>query len=326
MDPSFFFYIEDGRLCGVLVSHIDDFLHAGNDVFEAKILVPLVERFIAGRVEQKCFNYVGFGVRQEESCVVLSLGDYVSQFQPSLLKVPGPVERALDVKEQTEFRQLVGRLNWVAQGTRPDCFFEVINLSMKLKQATVGDLNLAKKAFRKLLVSGNSSIKYPALVGDMVFVVYTDAALGNLSDGVSSASGSLVFLADGYGNACPLSWRANKIRRVVRSTLGAETLALLEGVEEALYLRQLFREVFPGRKFPIDVYIDNKSAIEAVQSTKLVGDRRLRLDVGSLKQTLERDVRRIVWVPGDQQLANCLTKRGACSDSLLQVFQEGRFM
>ena len=82
----------------------------------------------------------------------------------------------------------------------------------------------------------------------------------------------------------------------------------------------------PGRSQPIDAFVDHKGLVEAVASTKLVADRRLRLDIGALKQMLESDVRNILWVPGEKQLANCLTKKGAGSGALLGCFQEGRLM
>ena len=43
----------------------------------------------------------------------------------------------------------------------------------------------------------------------------------------------------------PISWRANKIKRVVHSTLAAESLALAEGLEEAVFLKALLSEVIP---------------------------------------------------------------------------------
>ena len=324
VDPSLFIYVNQGELCGVLISHIDDFLHAGGRNFEECIMKPLAKRFIVGRVEQEEFTYVGFEVSQGPTSISISMNSYVEKHLGPCLKLKGgEVSRSLSDSEQTEYRGIVGRLNWVAQGTRPDMFFDVIDLGMKLKQATVRDLNQAKKAFIKLQ-ERDSVVKYPALQGELRLLVFTDAALGNLSDNVSSTSGVLVFLGDESNRVCPLSWRSNKIRRVANSSLAAETLALHEGVKEGVYIQKLLREMMPGVSFPIDAFVDHKGLVESVASTKLVSDRRLRLDIGALKQMLETEVRNIVWIPGEQQLADCLTKRGAHSGPLLGSFQEGR--
>ena len=75
---------------------------------------------------------------------------------------------------------------------------------------------------------------------------------------------------------------------------------------------------------PIVGYVDNKSLVEAIYSTKLVSDKRLRIDLGAIKEMLKRDVNQVKWLPGSSQLANCLTKRGASGEQLLTVFRTGR--
>ena len=66
--------------------------------------------------------------------------------------------------------------------------------------------------------------------------------------------------------------------------------------------------------------------MDALKSTHLVEDRRLRIDIGMLKQNLEYEVRQVTWIPGDQQLANCMTKKGARGDSLLAILHSGRMV
>ena len=85
----------------------------------------------------------------------------------------------------------------------------------------------------------------------------------------------------GENKACgPIAWHAYKVKRVVRSTIAAGGLSLLEGVEEAIYLRGVFEELLgigPG-SVPIEAYVDNKSVVDAEQ----VEHKRLRLDVAAL--------------------------------------------
>ena len=49
-------------------------------------------------------------------------------------------------QEQSEYRQLIGQINWAVQGTRPDTDFELIDLSTKLKQ---GNLSRAIKVVNR---------------------------------------------------------------------------------------------------------------------------------------------------------------------------------
>ena len=80
----------------------------------------------------------------------------------------------------------------------------------------------------------------------------------------------------------------------------------------------------PHKTIPIIAYVDNKSVIEAVHPTKLVDDKRLRVDIAATSESLTRtEVSEIKWCPGNIDLANCMTKRGAAGYNLLNVLKDG---
>ena len=65
--------------------------------------------------------------------------------------------------------------------------------------------------------------------------------------------------------------------------------------------------------------------MENLQSTKSVSEKRLRVDIASIKTMLERgELSSVDWVQSKGQLANCLTKRGASIAELVQVLQTGK--
>ena len=103
---------------------------------------------------------------------------------------------------------------------------------------------------------------------------------------------------DSDGKCCPLSWKANKTKRVVRSTISAEALSLQEELNCSYYYRKIVADItgVPPRTIPIVAYIDNKSVTEALYSTKLVDDKRLRVDIAAIRECLEKkDVSEIKW-------------------------------
>ena len=116
-------------------------------------------------------------------------------------------------------------------------------------------------------------------------------------------------------------------RRVVRSTIAAEALSLQEGLECSFYYRKMIEDILSisHKTIPIIAYVDNKSLIEALYSTKLVEDKRLRVDIAAISESLARnEVSEIKWCPGKIHLANSMTKRGAAGYSLLDVLKKGR--
>lgn len=319
---------KEGYLEGFMVCHIDDFLHAGKSCFDVEVMARLRSRFVAGKLEEGRFTYVGFEIIQTQRGITLDQSEYVREIEVAVVPTGRAVDktRELNKKEKTSLRACVGRLNWAVQGTRPDMAFDMIDLSTKFKKGRIEDLMLAVKSLRRLQ-EGNSFVIFPAMkLEEASLIIFTDAAHANLNDGLSSTAARVVFLVDKSGRCSTLAWHANKIKRVVRSTIAAEALSLEEGIEEAIFLRHMIWNLIsmPTESLPIIAIVDNKSVVEAVHSTKMVDDKRLRLNIGAIKQALvEKEVSRLVWCPGNLQLANVMTKRGTTGYQLMEILQSG---
>ena len=124
----------------------------------------------------------------------------------------------------------------------------------------------------------------------------------------------------------PINWQSKCIRRIVRSSLAAETLALSDALDDAIYLRKLFSEIMFNDNYdiPIEIIIDNKSLYDALFSKKNVIEKCLRIDIAFIKENLEKKIiTKIHHVVTREQLANVLTKKGASQKKKLKVFQSG---
>ena len=181
-----------------------------------------------------------------------------------------------------------------------------------------------------MLKRSKTDLVYPRLGSFNLFQlkVFSDASWGNLSDKVLSAKGNLVFLSVGE-NVCPLSWISNKVRRKVSSTLSAETLALNDTLDDAVYLKHLISEIYHDNvresKIPILAYIDNKSLDEILRSTKQVQEKRFRIDIAEVQRMLEsKEINEISWISSKDNLADGLTKRGIDTSVLLQCISTGK--
>ena len=329
LDPSLFFKTSSDGLSGLMVSHIDDFLHAGDNAFDIGITKKLCQRFLAGRNQAGEFKYVGYQITQGIYGIILDQNCYVESVEPVLMAAERELKKSscLDRTEAKQYRSLVGSLNWIVQGTRPDLAFQLVDLSTKFKSGTVEDLIKV----RKLLIKAKDSkaeIMFPDLgsVHHWRIIIYTDASLNNLCEGISSCVGYIVFLVGQYNRSCPLTWKSGKARRVVTSTIGAEAMALLAGLDEALYLKTILLQVLSlqAKSLPIIAYIDHQGLWESLRSTKLVEDRRLRVEIAGIKQSLQREeVKDVRLCSSAEQLADCLTKKGVDGRKLLSVLQRG---
>ena len=153
LDPALFYRINNkGNLMGLLACHVDDFLHAGTEEFEKHVMKTLYTRFLIGRVEVTDFKYIGFHVIQNSHSIMLDQAEYIDNIENGIIN-PSRARCKTDSltdKEQTLLRQLVGRLNWSVQGSRPDLLFDMIELSTKLKHGLVGDLMKAIKCIERI--------------------------------------------------------------------------------------------------------------------------------------------------------------------------------
>ena len=59
------------------------------------------------------------------------------------------------------------------------------------------------------------------------------------------------------------------------------------------------------------LFLDNKSLVQSVYSTTLVSEKRLRVDLAAIQQTVERREATLKWISSKEQIADCLTK--ACA-------------
>lgn len=328
VDPSLFYKVNNGEVIGAIITHIDDFMHCGSTLFDSIVIKPLLQRFIAGKQESNSFRYIGFGIIQNDKEITMDQGKYITDLEGIRIDPGRAKERnsPLTLEEQRQFRSLVGQCNWAAQGTRPDLAYEVVELSSKFEKALVSDLIRANKNVIKLKQL-RSFIKFPKLghCTNWKVVIFSDASHANI-DNVSSVGGHIILIVGRNKRSAPIAWSSSKIKRVVRSTLAAETLSLSEALDHAIYLKQIIMELTAVNEdcIPIEAYVDSQSVEDALYSTKSVDDKRLRIDIGSIKQMLTtEEVAKIQWIPGDKMIANSLTKRGAPTYDLLRTIQEG---
>lgn len=330
LDPGIFLKRDrQSNLCGVIGLHVDDFLHAGNEEFNRNVMEEINVEFKVGKNEKGNFVYTGFSMCQEPSAIRIDMSQYTESIDIPNIDSNRALQKhsELTAAEKTDLRKMAGALNWVVRGCRPDLSFELIEASTKFQNGSVADLVRIRKVLTNLKEQA-SSLVIPNLGKreDWALLCYTDASLGNLNDGISSTGGYILFLANlRTGKTSPLDWQSHKIKRVVRSTLAAETLSLCEGLEAAIHVNYILQEVTGHSDLvPVHAIIDNHSTVEAVRSTTSVDDRRLRRDIAAIKQLLESgDITSLSWVSGSKQLADVLTKRGVNGGKLLQILQSG---
>ena len=95
-----------------------------------------------------------------------------------------------------------------------------------------------------------------------------------------------------------LMWKTKTIKRVVRSTLGAETTAAVDGLDNAYFISKLLFEMLFGYTteklqnkvglMPMFAFTDNDALYRNAHSTTMVSEKWVQIDLTAIKQMLVR--------------------------------------
>ena len=331
-DPGLFYLKNrEGKLIGMVGLHVDDFISAGTTYFNMRIIPDILSIFQVGKSETRSFLYTGFQIDQSDSGITLNQDDYVSKLViPSL-----PAERLLHKdsemtqEELTTYRGMVGAINWVVRTSRPDLCYDMIHLSTKFKGGNIDNWKDARKVLSNI-VQNRAHITL-ANIGNLKEAelwLYTDASFGNLNDGVDSTGSYIIMLVNpSDGRSAPLDWKSNKVKRVVTSTLAAETLSLTCGLDAAVALKEQLQDLLGmDHDIKLRALVDNKSCVDAAHTTVThTTERRLKREIGSIKEMLKNgELKELKWVPTNLMIADALTKKGVNSLKLMEVMQNGK--
>ena len=200
---------------------------------------------------------------------------------------------------------------------------------MAIKHPLVEDLIRANKLVHMLKADANRIL---FLVLGTVEELQIDVTVMHLGETLvmHPVQKAILLLSGPSKRCCPISWSSNKIHRKVQGTLSAGTLSTYDAVDEAVYtghmLTELYHDDYLQNKIPVIVYTDNQSLHDNVHSTKQVKEKRLKITLAGIQESLERgNIKKILWISGKCQLVNCLTKKRASHERLMYCLNYGLY-
>ena len=327
-DEAFYYKNVNGNLLGMIITHVDDFQVAGSDQFIDSILERLNSTLTVSKVERGSFRFTGIDVQKVHDGIVLSMDEYAKSFEEIKEIKRVKKDTSLTKTEMKLFRKYVGKMNWLAENTRPDLAIWSLNLSKQNAKATIGDLKKINHVVKKVRCR-QSKVKFP-VVGrkeDLVIHAIGDASYKSDSP---SIGGNLLMLGNKSTNrVSPLYWKSKQIKNVCHSAKEAETRNIMKNVDVSVYLsEQLSVLLFgdSGYRIPVRVYTDSKPLLDSIASTKQVEQKLLRNTMTDLKKKLEiGNVESYSWIETKSMTADVLTKEGGDIENILEVVRENMF-
>ena len=233
---------------------------------------------------------------------------------------PNPPEGSLTRADECEKGRLSGeacrvlmKCLWLARLGRPDCQNPIGTMSTHLNCWSVND----DKRMYRLICYINSTPHYrlQGQVRDppelLKLCLFCDADFAGESDNTRSTSGGYLVLV-GPNTWFPIAWISKRQTSTSRSTTEAEVVAVANSLfSEALPMLDLF-DLILGRPVELLILEDNQATIKVLKrgySPKLRHIQRThKVNLGSIKEVLDRDFVSMPYCPTDLQAADIFTK------------------
>ena len=342
--PCAFVLQKSGKIHGVLGVHVDDVIGGGNETFD-RIMTTVRKEFDFGAMDVGNFRFKGRQISQMPNGeIVCDMEQYKHELEQIDLSNSDKTkpERILNSKEHTQFRGGVGSLGWFVDHCCPQLSFQLAELRRKQASPTVQDLLKLNEVIRAAKVI-ESKIKIRSIpVEHLRFMGVHDAAHANLEGGAPKR-GHLILAAPASITNCRvpvsvLSWQSKKIKRVVRSSLAAETCSMSTCQEHLDWMRTMWEQMTRG-DFVLENYeqfltarpsilvTDCKSLYDAIHkegAAPASTDKRLAIELAIVKAKAVSGETDLRWIDARYQIADCLTKHASRkSEAVLQkILQE----
>ena len=243
---------EDGIVIGMVTSHVDDFLIAGDASHPRwrEFIEELKNTYGWSPWKDTDFVHCGVRIRQlQDYSFILDQEEFFTGIEEIIIERRRSEKEDTPVTEheRTELRGLLGAVQWKAYNTGLELSAQLSILQSQTTTviATVETLKAANKLFPDMHHHKKQQIVIHAFPVDseIIMTCWTDAAVANRLD--LSSTGAYILgattkniLEAGGDNVSLISWRSGKLPRQARSSLFAEVQALSEGDQELMYSRR----------------------------------------------------------------------------------------
>ena len=237
-DPCIFYQMTSESE-GIITTHVDDFWMCGNHSFFEAVVDKISHIFDVGKLEDLPHKYLGLNLNTTDTGgLKLDLDHYKAKIAEMEGFGRNKNSDLLNSQQVKELRTLIGKLMWPAMHVKPEICFTLSYLASQLPYPTVELIKIANKAVRHVLNGPPIVLSFQALKNwsNISIICFTDASFNNNVDG-STHGGHLIFAMETDTlKCCLISWKSGKIRRIARSTLAAETFAMIDGINAAVFV------------------------------------------------------------------------------------------
>ncbi|UYV70127.1 hypothetical protein LAZ67_7001882 [Cordylochernes scorpioides] len=261
-------YIDDCLICSVNKQHLDDIVQYLNSIFEIKTFTAdyfLGLQIYRDRTTKMLFLHQASYIErtlEHYNLLEIKLQSVPSDPYSKLTKEMCPRDnQEIEEMNKIPYRQTIGSLMYLMTGTRPDIAYAVSRVSQFMNNPGPSHWTAVKKIFGYLKATKNIGICFGGSSCTTSLIGFSDADFAGDLDTRKSTTGYVFMLNNG-----PISWCSQKQNCVSLSTTESEYIAASKATKEAIWLRQLLRELHQEQVKPTTIFCDNQSCIRLVHN------------------------------------------------------------
>lgn len=299
----------------ILCIYVDDGMIFGNSDESIDLVIDHLQR----KFEVKVINagwFLGMEIdRLNDGSIFIHQTAYarkiIKKFQMddcNSVGVPSDTNQRLTQHDDSEssnypYRQLIGSLLYLANGTRPDISYAIGVASRYLENPSISHVNAAKRILKYIKGTMSYGILYGS-TGKIIISGYSDSDYAGCLDTRRSTTGYVFTL-----NGSAITWCSRRQASTTRSTAEAEYIAASEASSELVWLNRLLGEIVPNQFDTPILHIDNESALKLVKNPVL-HRRTKHIDVAYhfIRDKYDEGEFSIESISTHDQLADSLTK------------------
>lgn len=296
-DLSFHFKRVQNELHGMIATHVDDTLCAGNRNFQKETL-ETARRFDAKSRELGTFTFAGVVITTTPD------GSRTMHQYPYAKKLA-----VLDKKcSFPDFRSRRHELGWITH-TRPDVAGDSALLD-QVTQHTFKPIHVKQinTAIQRVKDNPELGLRVHNLNKNKLKIIsYADVSFANSAD-FRTQLGFVVFLSDDTNRVNWIHFRSYKCKRVVRSVLAGETHAFVDAFNSAFTLRHDLSTMVKTN-ISLNLITDSDSLFKVIVQSSTTTEKRLMIDLQACREAYrERSIENVGWVKSANNVADGFTK------------------
>ena len=221
-------------------------------------------------------------------------------------------EQQVEPAEQKEFRSGTGKLLHLMRWSRPEIWNSVRELSRRMSKSSTDHLKAMKRVMKYCVSTKDLgwTLK-PTRTWDgkdrnFEFIVSgeCDSNFATCSETRKSVTGYCIYLEEAL-----VAVKSGMQKIVAISVTEAEVIAMVQGVQEMMYIKKLIESVGLKVQLPMMMLCDNKGAVDLANGWSANGGtKHMEVKVMYLRELKEKGYIRVEWQPTSKNTSDIFTK------------------